>query len=59
MLQVGIEPTTTASRAYNICIRAMLYQLSYWSKGAQRAKCLFWESNPGPSLYKRDALPLC
>ena len=32
MLQVGFEPTTTASRAYNICIRAMLYQLSYWSK---------------------------
>ena len=19
--------------------------------------CLLWESNPGPSLYKRDALP--
>ena len=31
MLQVGLEPTTTASRAYKTCIRAMLYQLSYWS----------------------------
>ncbi len=65
MLQVGLEPTTTASRAYKICIRAMLYHLSYWS-WAQRAKssptnnkCLFWESNPRPSAYKADALPLC
>jgi hypothetical protein len=65
MLQVGIEPTTTASRAYKICIRAMLYQLSYWSL-ALRAKtiptehrCLNWELNPGLSVYKTDATTNC
>jgi hypothetical protein len=41
MLQVGIEPTTFACRyiVYTICIRATLYQLSYWS-GATGASVL-------------------
>jgi hypothetical protein len=57
MLQVGIEPTTTASHAYIYLYKSNALPtelLELWLL----ANCLQWESNPRPTVYKTGALPL-